>query len=642
MPNMGSRGVGPPGPPSRLPPGALKPNNDAMSSSPWGQPAQQHNAPGRGWGDVEPMGAAATSPWMEDKPANSWGGGGDVGGGWPAPRKPMRSSPSWDDPSSMVDPGRGGGWGGSGGRGGGMLPPALSKEGIWASKQFRMLCEMGYRKEDVETALRNTSLQFEDALEMLNAVSRAAAGGMPGRGVGNMPPGGGNDMVGFPVGPRGGGGMGDPGYDMRFSGGGGMPPYPPGGDMPPNASLQNNPSRGAGGLNPALVQQMSMGGTGPLHPGAGGPPRLPQSGGGGGPPSTSQLRLLVQQIQMAVQAGHLNAQILNQPLAPQTLLLLNQLLQQIKALQQCQTQHAMAVQQAAGARGGGANNPSSNQALLHISVQITKHKQQITNLQNQITAQQAQYLKNQQQQQHQPPMGGGGGAMPMPDGGDLSLSLGNLALSGGDHSQQQQQQQAAAGGSKLTKWIKSGDASASGNPQQDPDFSRAPGSSKSNNSQQPSPNILLDPSGPWSNGNNGAAAATSGGWPDSSSSDKNINNGGMDVEPDFGIPEFVPGKAWKGTTIKDPSEDPTLTPGSVATTPIMLHQQQQQQGEKPSVSHSSSIATTMMENSLGLASSTWSFGSSAKESAMQVSCTKSYNIVLSLDMVFTDTHTDTL
>jgi trinucleotide repeat-containing gene 6 protein len=327
---------------------------------------------------------------------------------------------------------------------------------------------------------------------------------------------------------------------------------------------------------------------------------------------------------MAVQAGHLNAQILNQPLAPQTLLLLNQLLQQIKALQQCQQQHAMAVQ-AAGARGGaGANNPSSNQALLHISVQITKHKQQITNLQNQITAQQAQYLKNQQQQQHQPPMGGGG--MPVPDGGDLSLSLGNLALSGGDHSQQQQQQ-AAAGGSKLTKWIKSGDASASGNPQQDPDFSRAPGSSKSNNSQQPSPNILLDPSGPWSNGNNGAAAATSGGWPDSSnSSDKNINNGGMDVEPDFGIPEFVPGKAWKGTTIKDPSEDPTLTPGSVATTPIMLHQQQQQ-GEKPSVSHSSSsIATTMMENSLGLASSTWSFGSSAKESAMQVSCRISYNM----------------
>lgn len=47
-------------------------------------------------------------------------------------------------------------------------------------------------------------------------------------------------------------------------------------------------------------------------------------------PSTQQLRMLVQQIQMAVQHGYLNHQILNQPLAPQTLLLLNQMLNHIK------------------------------------------------------------------------------------------------------------------------------------------------------------------------------------------------------------------------------------------------------------------------------------------------------------------------
>lgn len=47
-------------------------------------------------------------------------------------------------------------------------------------------------------------------------------------------------------------------------------------------------------------------------------------------PSTQQLRMLVQQIQMAVQAGYLNHQILNQPLAPTTLVLLNQLLSHIK------------------------------------------------------------------------------------------------------------------------------------------------------------------------------------------------------------------------------------------------------------------------------------------------------------------------
>ena len=63
-------------------------------------------------------------------------------------------------------------------------------------------------------------------------------------------------------------------------------------------------------------------------------PQQPQQQPPSSQPSAQQLRILVQQIQMAVQAGHLNPQILNQPLAPQTLISLNQLLQQIKTLQQ--------------------------------------------------------------------------------------------------------------------------------------------------------------------------------------------------------------------------------------------------------------------------------------------------------------------
>lgn len=532
IPNIGSRG-GPPGPPSRMPPGpGMKPND----SSPWGQP----QAPSRGWGD-DPMNA---SVWDADKQRGggdmggwSGGGGGGGGGGDWSNRKPMRSSPSWEEA---------GGGGGMDGRWGSGRPP-LNKEVIWGSKQFRILCDMGYRKEDVESALRSTNLQMEDALDMLN-MSRG--GPMPGRG---MPP----TDLGFP-GPRA-----DPGYDMRFPNPG-MPPYPPS-DMPPtNPSLQNNPGRG--GMNPSMVQQMSMGGgPGGVHPGA--PPRPSQSGGG--TPSTSQLRLLVQQIQMAVQAGHLNAQILNQPLAPQTLLLLNQLLQQIKALQQCQQQHAMA--QAAG----GRNGPPNQNALLHISVQITKHKQQITNLQNQITAQQAQYLKSQQPQ----PMGGG---VPPGQESDINLSLGNITLS---------DQQT---GSKLNKWIKNDN-------NQDPEFSRAPGSSKSSTSQ-PSPNLLLDGGSTWSNGNNGA-----GGWPDSN--DKNSNNANDESADNFVIPEFVPGKAWKGSSIKDPSEDPTLTPGSVSSTPLIL-----QHGDKHMPSTASS--STTVENSLGLTSTTWSFGNNAKDNGM--------------------------
>ena len=65
-------------------------------------------------------------------------------------------------------------------------------------------------------------------------------------------------------------------------------------------------------------------------------------------------------------------QILNQPLAPQTLILLNQLLQQIKVLQQYMQQQA--VVQVQPLKG-------SSNAVLHISVQITKTKQQIQNLQ---------------------------------------------------------------------------------------------------------------------------------------------------------------------------------------------------------------------------------------------------------------------
>lgn len=100
--------------------------------------------------------------------------------------------------------------------------------------------------------------------------------------------------------------------------------------------------------------------------------------------------MLVQQIQLAVQEGYLNHQILQQPLAPQTLLLLNQLLQQIKVLQQLHQQHTV------------QNTIKGNsQNVLQISVQITKTKQQIANLQNQIAVQQATYMK-QQQQQHNP------------------------------------------------------------------------------------------------------------------------------------------------------------------------------------------------------------------------------------------------
>lgn len=71
------------------------------------------------------------------------------------------------------------------------------------------------------------------------------------------------------------------------------------------------------GFNQGINQTLNAGNSGNATPAA-------------GQPSTQQLRMLVQQIQMAVQAGYLNHQILNQPLAPTTLVLLNQLLAHIK------------------------------------------------------------------------------------------------------------------------------------------------------------------------------------------------------------------------------------------------------------------------------------------------------------------------
>ncbi|XP_053214849.1 protein Gawky-like isoform X2 [Panonychus citri] len=113
-------------------------------------------------------------------------------------------------------------------------------------------------------------------------------------------------------------------------------------------------------------------------------------------PSEKQLMHLVQQIQLAVQSGHLNAQILNQPLAAPTIHLINQLLQNIKTLQSLQMQIASHPK-----NGGPFNN--SSQSNLHV--QITQTKLRIQNLQNQITIQQGLFLKQQQQGQ----LTGGGG-----------------------------------------------------------------------------------------------------------------------------------------------------------------------------------------------------------------------------------------
>ena len=105
---------------------------------------------------------------------------------------------------------------------------------------------------------------------------------------------------------------------------------------------------------------------------------------------------------------------------------------------------------------------------------------------------------------------------------------------------------------------------------------------------------------------------TGSGWPDSSKSQGNDGNGGRsaggnntngtDID-NFGIPEFVPGKQWKGPGMKNPDEDPNLTPGSVAMSAVDLNPLSKA-GSNSSLGVSAAAATSASsssaENSLGL------------------------------------------
>lgn len=104
----------------------------------------------------------------------------------------------------------------------------------------------------------------------------------------------------------------------------------PGLNNQPSLVNMNNANPSLTNISPALVQKMLMQQPPPQPPSQQAAPFNQSQRNSQNQPSAQQLQMLVKQIQMAVGAGYLNQQILNQPLSPQTLLLLNQLLQQIK------------------------------------------------------------------------------------------------------------------------------------------------------------------------------------------------------------------------------------------------------------------------------------------------------------------------
>ncbi len=527
---------------------------------------------GGGWGD-EPI---SKGGWGEDpmkRDPSGWGGPGGPGGDgqWNKPPRGMmqggiRSSPSWDEPGGGMD----GGWSGGSSK---QMEMAKQKELIWSSKSFKILCDMGYRKDDVEHALRVCNMRMEDAMEMLNQNGGAPGGGrrmqqnQHDMGFG----GGDNPMDGRP-GSHFPGGYQDPSSQPGMPGGLGL-----------NPQMGSRMGNGPGMMHPPRQQQQ------PQQQPTQQPPGQQQTN----QPSAQQLRLLVQQIQMAVQAGHLNPQILNQPLAPQTLLLLNQLLQQIKSLQQLQQQHQLTAR--------GVNNPNSP-VLMSVTVNITKTKQHIQNLQNQISAQQANYLKTQLPTATAANLSSGSPGLGQPLGGNAPGGAGGpdtgtstvqemfngISLMGSDAP--------AGNGSRLAQWKF---------PNKGSEFAKAPGSANSGNKQQSS-NLPFD-SGPWSQKNT-SEGNSNGGWPESKpgagNSGGNPGSGNSDAAGgsggDFGIPEFEPGKPWKGPGLKNPDEDPNLTPGSVAALSV---------GTLTKAVSSTSLATSGAEvTTLGLTSPTWSLG----------------------------------
>lgn len=112
-------------------------------------------------------------------------------------------------------------------------------------------------------------------------------------------------------------------------------------------------------------------------------------------PSRDLLKQMVHQIQLAVQAGHLNAQVLNQPMSTPTLQLVYDLLQQIKVLHQLQE-----VQQQSGIVKSDLSSPTN------LELQIDRIRQNISLLQKAITQQQQQQQQPTATTKNEPLLGG--------------------------------------------------------------------------------------------------------------------------------------------------------------------------------------------------------------------------------------------
>lgn len=270
------------------------------------------------------------------------------------------------------------------------------------------------------------------------------------------------------------------------------------------------------------------------------------------------------------------SQILNQPLAPMTIQLVYQLLQQIKHLQQLQMQVANSM-----------TKPGANASFQsHLHVQITQTKQKISNCQNQIAVQQALFMK------HQQPVA----PLDFARNSDVSSipdQFRDLSLKDQPASQNQSRFKTTW---KLPSFEKD-DADM---------FSRAPGGSSSGKTRPDTWSGLNDESG------------LTNSWSDGTEMFKDTSQSSSQSAPTTSyladlVPEFEPGKPWKGSSqLKNIEDDPHVTPGSVNRSPLSVNTIFNSWSSKVSPTDAPATATNADPlTSLPMSSSTWAFAPSS-------------------------------
>ncbi|XP_033747217.1 trinucleotide repeat-containing gene 6C protein-like isoform X3 [Pecten maximus] len=307
---------------------------------------------------------------------------------------------------------------------------------------------------------------------------------------------------------------------------------------------------------------------------------------------------ILQQLHLAVKAGLISPQLLNQQLPPPLLIMLQQLLQHQQSLQSHITMQQLLQQ---NKMGQNLNPMVQRQQLDSINTKINAIKQQILHLQRQISDAQKVLMKpSQQQTPTAMPPNTPAGTLSQQEAdpiNTLPTDLNNLAIS---TSQPQPQ-------SKLSQWRRStsekdgapGSSSESvpttttTQPNENGALNKAVGSKPNIHQSQSTPNLRYgdlglanlggDPT--WSN--MPTVSSSSENWPSaigtssssittSSQMPTGKDSATLDVGKDFpkattsasstlnlndSIPEFVPGKPWQGIS-KSVEDDPHITPGS--------------------------------------------------------------------------------